>query len=137
MEMVDARQVLREGLATGTHTLGFRLISRGSEGLAELREFSLHGGQIGVPCFLKQVMLLRREGLAFIREANPAMMGQLQRECGNLGVAGLDEVVFDHQRGLCRRQCRRYLYAVSGSFQQAADLLQQRWIEVFFSEFGK
>lgn len=85
----DAWEMRRQGLATGTRTFRF------GDGLArlvvlELLDFRFDGRQIGIPGFLEDITLQRRQAFAFDAETNALVIGQLKGQGFDFEVFGPD-----------------------------------------------
>jgi hypothetical protein len=85
--MFDARQVLRKGLAPGALTLGpvLRL-----QCLCLSLGLGFKGRQVGIPGFLKQFPLLRREGFALVAKSDASVVCKFQRQGLDLEVRRLE-----------------------------------------------
>jgi len=90
MQVLDARQMIRQRLTAGARTRGARrrLGTRCSLGLL-LVQFGLGRGQIAGQRLLEQIPLLGREGFAAGTEAHPAQVRELQCEGLDLDLGGV------------------------------------------------
>ena len=91
MQVLDARQMIRQRLTTGARTRDAgrgRLGTRCGLGLL-LGQFGLGRGQIAGQRLLEQIALLGREGFAARAIAHPAQVCQLQREGLDLDLGGV------------------------------------------------
>jgi hypothetical protein len=109
MAVLDARQFRWQRLAAGA------LATRLGRHLG--LKFLLDGGQVRINRFLEQQALRADERLAGLAEADPAVVGQLVRQRGDL------EVLLG-QLGLLLREQRQHLH-----------LRQQGWIDVGAGKF--
>ena len=87
MVMLNARQMLGQGLPTGALPGSLRRLAAGRI-RRRLGQFGLGGGDVAGQGLLEQVALLDGQGLALCAEAHPAQMRQLQHEGLNLGLGG-------------------------------------------------
>ena len=85
--MFDTRQVLRKGLASGALPLGSVLRF---QCLGLPLGLGFEGRQVGIPGFLKQFPLLRREGLVLVAKANAPVVCKLQCQGLDLEVRRLE-----------------------------------------------
>ncbi len=90
MAVFDARQVVRQGLASGAGAFGFGVCAAG----LELPHFRFDGGKVGVQGFLEHVALQRRQGFAFDAKADAPDKGELVCQGFDFEVFGADGSVF-------------------------------------------
>ena len=89
MMMFDARQMIRQRLATGSRT--WRLLHRRRLGLLLLFlcQPGFDGGNVAGQGFLEQVALFTGKSFASGAKAHPAQVGQLEDERLDLGLGGV------------------------------------------------